>query len=189
MSGTNHVETAKASQDHGSATYRVQEQPLGFKKHIRIVGIGAGPSGLNLIRTLRLNLTDYELTVYEKNADVGGTWFENRYPGCRCDVPSHNYQFSWRPKKDWTNFFSPAPEIGEYLCRTCDEEGMRDSIKVLHKVTSAIWNEEKGVWDLKIRNLETGQEFADYANFLLNGSGILKYVAIDDVVSRDLADP
>jgi cation diffusion facilitator CzcD-associated flavoprotein CzcO len=156
------------------AAYTVQEQPLGSTRHIRIVGIGAGASGLNLIRTLRLNLSDYEAVIYEKNADVGGTWLENRYPGCKCDVPSHSYQFSWRRKKDWTNFFSGAEEIGEYLCRVCDEEGMRDSIKTLHQVVSAQWDEKDGQWELVVRNLETGEEFGDYANFLVDGSGILK---------------
>lgn len=157
-----------------AATYTVREQPLGSTRHIRIVGIGAGASGLNLIRTLRLNLTDYEVLIYEKNADVGGTWLENRYPGCRCDVPSHSYQFSWRPKKNWTNFFSGADEIGEYLCQVCDEEGMRDSIKTSHQVVSAKWNEDDGKWELVVRNLETGEEFNDYTTFLVDGTGILK---------------
>ncbi|KAH8891047.1 FAD/NAD(P)-binding domain-containing protein [Thozetella sp. PMI_491] len=172
----NHALETKPVQANGSeeasASYQVREQPLGAKKHLRIVGIGAGASGLNLVRTLRLNLTDYELVIYEKNSDVGGTWFENRYPGCRCDVPSHNYQFSWRPKKDWSNFFAPAPEIEDYLRQLCDDEGMRDSVKTSHKVTAAVWNEEKGVWDLTVEN-EAGEPFADYAHFLLNGSGIL----------------
>lgn len=157
-----------------SGTYKVREQPLGSTRHIRIVAIGAGASGLNLIRTLRLNLSDYEITVYEKNADVGGTWLENRYPGCRCDVPSHSYQFSWRKKKDWSNFFSSAGEICDYLRQVCDEEGMRDSIKTLHQVVSARWNEEGGRWELVVQNLETGEEFNDHADFLVNGSGILK---------------
>ncbi|KAK3301009.1 uncharacterized protein B0H64DRAFT_414697 [Chaetomium fimeti] len=155
------------------STYTVREQPLGSTRHIRIVGIGAGASGLNLIRTLRLNLSDYEVTVYEKNTDVGGTWLENRYPGCRCDVPSHSYQFSWRQKKDWTNFFSGAEEIGEYLCRVCDEEGMRDSIKTSHQVVRAEWDEKDGQWELTVRNLETGEEFGDHATFLVDGTGIL----------------
>jgi hypothetical protein len=173
MAHLNGHTTASKPSENGHA-YTVREQPLGATRHIRIVGIGAGASGLNLIRTLRLNLTDYEVTVYEKNTDVGGTWLENRYPGCRCDVPSHSYQFSWRQKKDWTNFFSPAEEIGEYLCRVCDEEGMRDSIKTLHQVVSAQWNEEDGQWELVVRTLETGEEFSDHATFLVDGTGILK---------------
>ncbi|KAK7923108.1 dimethylaniline monooxygenase [Apiospora marii] len=155
------------------APYTVVEKPIGSTKHVRIVGIGAGASGLNLIRTLRKQLTDYELVIYEKNHDVGGTWLENRYPGCRCDVPSHNYQFSWRPNPEWSNFFAPAEEIRQYLCRICDEENMRESIKTQHRVSGAWWDEARGLWDLSILNLTTGEEFRDEANFIIDGSGIL----------------
>lgn len=89
-----HVNGDTNGTSNAKSVYEVTEQPLGTTRHIRLVTIGAGASGINLIRTLRLHLTDYEHVVYEKNAKVGGTWFENRYPGCRCDIPSHNYQFS-----------------------------------------------------------------------------------------------
>ncbi|KAI5923316.1 hypothetical protein F4810DRAFT_669760 [Camillea tinctor] len=155
------------------APYSVQESPLGTAKHVRIVGIGAGASGINMIRTLRKNLTNYEHVIYEKNSRVGGTWFENRYPGCRCDVPSHNYQFSWRPNPEWSNFFSPAEEIEQYLHRVCEEEHMMDTIKTRHKVTGAWWDESRGLWNLKVTNLETNEEFSDHANFIIDASGIL----------------
>jgi cation diffusion facilitator CzcD-associated flavoprotein CzcO len=169
-----HSDTDAPLLSGAAPVYTVREKPLGSTRHIRIVGIGAGASGLNLLRTLRLNLSDYEVTIYEKNTDVGGTWLENRYPGCRCDVPSHSYQFSWRQKKDWSNFFAAAEEIGEYLCRVCDEEGMRDFIKTSHQVVRAEWDEQDGQWELTVRNLETGEEFGDHATFLVDGSGILK---------------
>ncbi|KAG8165099.1 hypothetical protein KVR01_005374 [Diaporthe batatas] len=153
--------------------YAVVDQPLGTSKPIRIVCIGAGVSGINLLRTLRLNLTDYEAQIYEKNENVGGTWFENRYPGCRCDIPSHNYQYSWRPNKQWSNFFAPAREIGDYLCQVCKEENMMPSIKLQHRVNSARWEETRGVWLLRVSDLQTGVEFDDEANFLINASGIL----------------
>ncbi|KAI0483227.1 hypothetical protein GGR56DRAFT_663768 [Xylariaceae sp. FL0804] len=155
------------------APYTVVEKPLGTLKHVRIVGIGTGASGLNMIRTLRTHLTNYEHVVYEKNNKVGGTWFENRYPGCRCDVPSHNYQFSWRPNPEWSNFFATADEIEKYLQDICEEERMMDSIKLRHKVAGAWWDESQGLWDLSIINLETGEEFRDQANFLVDASGIL----------------
>ena len=55
-----------------------------------------------------------EMVCYEKNRDVGGTWLENRYPGCACDIPSVNYQFSWKIKL-WSHYYSYSPEIWEYL--------------------------------------------------------------------------
>ncbi|KAK2772208.1 phenylacetone monooxygenase [Colletotrichum kahawae] len=121
-----------------TAPYQVSEQPLGATRHVRIATIGAGMSGLNMIRTLRLHLTDFEHVVYEKNPEIGGTWFENRYPGCKCDVPSHNYQFSWRPNSEWSGFFSTATEIQAYLCRVCEEEGMREKFEG-HLIHSANW--------------------------------------------------
>lgn len=150
------------------------EQPLGSPKHLRIICIGAGASGINLLRTLKLNLTNYEAIAYEKNESVGGTWFENRYPGCKCDIPSHCYQYSWRPNKEWSNFFAPAEEIRNYLCRVCNEENIMESIRVSHQVLEARWDEGQGLWNLKVQNLKTGEQFDDTANFLINGSGVLK---------------
>jgi cation diffusion facilitator CzcD-associated flavoprotein CzcO len=157
-----------------TGTYAVHEQPLGSTRHLRIVCIGAGASGLNMIRALRVHLKDYELVVYEKNAKIGGTWHENRYPGCKCDIPSHNYQFSWSPNPGWSGFFSPAEEIDEYLDNICEREGMHSSIKTQHSIDQAKWDEEKGIYQLKGKNLGTGEKFEDYCNFLLDASGILK---------------
>lgn len=172
---TNLVPNGRPVNGSGVATtYAVLDQPLGSTKHVKVVGIGAGASGINMIRTLRKDLTDYDFTIYEKNDGVGGTWHENRYPGCRCDVPSHNYQFSWRPNPEWSNFHSPAEEIRQYLCRVCEEENMMSSIKLQHQVTGAWWDESRGLWDLNVRNLKTGEEFHDQADFILDGSGILK---------------
>lgn len=160
-----------------ASSYKVLEQPLGTARPIRIVGIGAGMSGMNMIRTLRLHLTDYEHVVYEKNPKIGGTWFENRYPGCKCDIPSHNYQFSWRPNPEWSAFFSPAEEIEDYLYRVCEEEKMHDHIMLEHQVTRAEWDETGGVWHLKVTNLRTNTAIDDYCHFLLDSCGILKYVS------------
>lgn len=61
-----------------SPAYRVTEERLGTPRHLKIVMIGAGASGLNLARHMDLHMENYELTIYEKNAGIGGTWFENR---------------------------------------------------------------------------------------------------------------
>lgn len=125
-----------------------------------------------MIRTLRKQLANYEIVVYEKNPTVGGTWFENRYPGCKCDIPSHNYQFSWRPNPEWTSFFSPAKEIEEYLCRVCEEEGMGESIRTRHEVVFAQWDEGQGKW--RVRVSSEAEVFEDSAHYLVDARGILK---------------
>ncbi|CAG8984286.1 hypothetical protein HYALB_00010711 [Hymenoscyphus albidus] len=153
--------------------YTVSETPLGTARHVRIVTIGAGASGINMIRTLRETLTNYEHVVYEKNPSVGGTWYENRYPGCKCDIPSHSYQYSWKHNPSWSTFYARAEEIEDYLCRVCEENHLGPSIKTLHQVTEAIWSEEESVWKLKVQDLKSLEVVDDYCHFLLNATGIL----------------
>ncbi|PSR97543.1 hypothetical protein BD289DRAFT_458937 [Coniella lustricola] len=173
------------SKNGSQANYTVKETPLGTLKYLRIVCVGAGVSGINLLRTLRLNLKHYEAVVYEKNEDVGGTWLENKYPGCRCDIPSHCYQYSWRQKKDWSSFFAPSHEIRDYLCEVCKDEDLLRYIKLSHQVVAAQWHEASGLWHLKIKSLETGEQFDDTANFLINASGILNNWKWPDVDGLD----
>ncbi|KAG9228833.1 hypothetical protein BJ875DRAFT_219608 [Amylocarpus encephaloides] len=156
-----------------TSKYVVSEQPLGTARHIRVITIGAGASGLNMIRTLRQKLTNYEHIVYEKNPSVGGTWYENRYPGCMCDIPAHNYQFSWKQNPRWCTFLASAEEIEQYLCKIYEDEKMEPEIKTSHRVTSAIWDGEKSSWRLKVENLQTKEVFDDSCQFLLDASGIL----------------
>lgn len=159
---------------NGHTPYKVLEQPLGATRHVRVITIGAGASGLNMIRTLRKNIPDSENVVYEKNPDIGGTWFENRYPGCKCDIPSHNYQFSWAPNPRWSRFYSGSSEIHQYFKDLVARENLQDSIKLQHQVESAEWNEDKGQWHVVVRDLATDTIINDVAHFLLDGSGILK---------------
>lgn len=75
----------------------IREERLGSKKRMRVAMLGAGISGLNFFKFAEEKLENVDIVCYEKNADVGGTWLENRYPGCACDIPSVVYQFPWRP--------------------------------------------------------------------------------------------
>ncbi|KAB2569403.1 putative sterigmatocystin biosynthesis monooxygenase stcW [Lasiodiplodia theobromae] len=158
--------------------YTVNDSPLGTPRPVRIVVIGAGASGINVLRTLRLQLParSWTAVAYEKNPRVGGTWFENRYPGCRCDIPAHNYQFSWKPNPSWSAFFAPAEEIEEYLEEAWKEEAARNEAAAMRtecQVTRAEWREREAKWVVTVRDLKTGEVFDDRADFLLNASGIL----------------
>lgn len=70
--------------------YRVSEQPLFRRRQIRVIVVGAGACGLQFAYKAEKLLKNVDLQIYEKNHDVGGTWLENRYPGCTCDIPSHS---------------------------------------------------------------------------------------------------
>ena len=116
-------------------------------EHLRVVIIGAGFGGLGAaIRLTRDGVGD--LAVLERADDVGGTWRDNSYPGCACDVPSHLYSYSFAPNPDWSRSFSPQPEIWAYLRRTADEYGVTPLIRFGTEVTAAAWDEVTNAWQL-----------------------------------------
>lgn len=158
----------------GREPYVIKDEPIGTLRRIRIVTIGAGVSGINIIRTLKLHTSNFEHVVYEKNPEVGGTWYENRYPGLKCDIPSHNYQFSHTPNPSWSELFAGGAEIEDYLKHVCDVHDLRGNIKLSHSIVHAEWNESSVEWVLKVKNEVTGEVFDDRCHFLLNASGILK---------------
>ncbi|EME45831.1 hypothetical protein DOTSEDRAFT_171457 [Dothistroma septosporum NZE10] len=153
--------------------YKVREQPYGTKREVKVILMGAGASTLNFLKKAEEQMQNMKITVYEKNHDVGGTWLENRYPGCACDIPSVNYQFSWAIKL-WTHFYSYSPEIWEYIKDIYDQNDFINKyVKLSHQINHVEWNEEKGKWVLKVKNVATGQEFEDEAEYFINAGGVL----------------
>ena len=109
--------------------------------------IGAGFSGLGTAIRLRQQGID-DFVVLERHEDVGGTWWANTYPGCACDVPSHLYSLSFAPNPEWTQTYSPQPEIRAYLQRLAREHDLYRSIRVGTTVTAADWDDDAGRWHL-----------------------------------------
>ena len=89
--------------------------------------IGAGMSGL--LAAHRLRQAGIDVVVFEKNADVGGTWLQNTYPGCRVDVASHLYCYSFAQRDDWPQHFSTQPELLDYFRAFADDCGVRRTIR------------------------------------------------------------
>jgi hypothetical protein len=84
--------------------FEVSESPMyRCGRKLRVVGTGAGVTGIEVAYKLSKLMTDIDLVLYDKNDAIGGTWLENRYPGCACDIPSHVYQFSWNRNPDWSS--------------------------------------------------------------------------------------
>ena len=88
----------------------------------RALIIGTGFSGLGMAIELQRRGVDF--LILEKADDIGGTWRDNSYPGCACDVPSHLYSFSFEPKATWSKLFSPQPEILDYLKGVTEKYGL-----------------------------------------------------------------
>ena len=107
--------------------------------------IGSGFAGLGAAIRLKREGTD-DFIILERAGDVGGTWRDNSYPGCACDVQSHLYSYSFAPNPNWKRAFSPQPEIWAYLKRCAEEFGVLPHVCFQHEVREAEWDEAAGRW-------------------------------------------
>src|SRR5262249_58773638 len=119
---------AGAAQDGGAERAARREPgaaaPASLPGHVRVAIIGAGLGGIGAgIRLRGAGVTDF--VIVERAGSVGGTWRDNTYPGCACDIPSHLYSFSFAPNPDWSHSFSRQPEIWRYLEDVTDRYGPR----------------------------------------------------------------
>lgn len=117
-------------------------------EHVRVAVIGTGFGGLGAaVRLRREGVTDF--VVLERAGSVGGTWRDNSYPGCACDVPSHLYSFSFAPNAAWPRAFSGQPHIRAYLERVTDTFGLRPHIRFDSELLRASWDDERRHWRLR----------------------------------------
>lgn len=100
------------------------------------------------IQLRRAGLDDF--TIYEKQPDVGGTWFRNTYLGLHCDVPSHLYCYSFEPNPDWSMIFSIQAEIQAYIRRCAEKYELIDNIRFGVDVAAARYDESDGTWALEL---------------------------------------
>ncbi|MET7418444.1 NAD(P)/FAD-dependent oxidoreductase [Dactylosporangium sp. NPDC005555] len=116
--------------------------------HVRIAIVGAGFGGLGAAIRLKQHGHD-DFVVFERAGDLGGTWRDNSYPGCACDVPSHVYSFSFALNPGWSSTYSPQPEIWQYLRRCADRFDLRPRISFDTDVRLACWDERAGHWRIE----------------------------------------
>jgi cation diffusion facilitator CzcD-associated flavoprotein CzcO len=144
----------------------------------RIAIVGSGFSGLCMaIRLRQEGIEDF--VVLERAHDVGGTWRDNTYPGCQCDIPSALYSFSFAPNPDWTRFYPLQREIRDYLRRCARDFGVMPYIRFDTEVQGAAWDEGAGLW-----RLETSQGPVT-AKVLVGGMGGLSEPSIPEIPGLD----
>ena len=114
-----------------------------------VIVIGCGESGL--LAAIRLQQAGIPYTVIEKNAGVGGTWWENSYPGARVDVGNHFYCYSFEPSDHWTEFFARQPELQAYFADVANRHGLADHIRFSTTVTGAAWDDATSTWAVTVR--------------------------------------
>ncbi|WP_018333026.1 flavin-containing monooxygenase [Actinomycetospora chiangmaiensis] len=138
-----------------------------------VVIVGSGFSGLGQALALRkAGITDVvilekapgdaaERSSTRQQAGVGGTWRDNTYPGCACDIPSHMYSLSSDLNPDWSRSYSPQPEIRDYLEHLADRHDLRRLVRFSTEMTGATWDEESRTWTVHTRETQHHGEHAD----------------------------
>ncbi|KAL1877948.1 hypothetical protein Daus18300_002302 [Diaporthe australafricana] len=164
-----------------------REEAIYNERQVKIICVGAGASGLCLAYKLQRSFRKFSLTIYDKNPSVGGTWFENRYPGCSCDVPSHNYVYSFEPKADFTSVYASSGEILSYFEGFAQKYCLDKYLRLSHVVEKTTWIDDgqDGRWEVVVKDLITGQTHHDWCHILVHATGYLNAPAWPQVPGLD----
>ena len=173
-------ELALGGIDHRAPSWRASEVAPG--RSVKVAVIGAGMSGIAAAQ--RLRQAGCSVHIYEKNGDVGGTWLENSYPGCRVDVPNHLYSYSFAQSPHWPQFNSTQPVLFDYFRSCVAEFDLEDAISYRHEVEEAIWDDEQCVWSLRIRNA-AGAVSVSEVNVVVSAVGQLNRPSFPDIPGID----
>ncbi|CAJ2513112.1 Uu.00g012310.m01.CDS01 [Anthostomella pinea] len=168
-----------SEKDSRFRTLELVDRYIDEPRKLRVVVIGAGIAGVVAGVLLPAKVPDIELTILEKNADVGGTWFENIYPGVRCDIPAHVYQSSFEPNSQWSEEFAQGAEILAYWQHVARKHRVYELLKLAHRVDSLDWDDAHGAWTVGVTDLsssnsndaETKSTLTLTADFVITASG------------------
>lgn len=166
--------------DAGAPGWTVADVAPG--RTLDVIVIGAGMSGL--VTAHRLGQAGIGVTVLERNADVGGVWLENTYPGARLDTPNFAYSFSFAQEAAWPHRFSTRADIHGYLAGIADRFGLRGRIRCGHEVVAATFDERAGRWTVRARRAD-GSEVALQADAVVSATGQLNRPKLPDIPGRD----
>jgi 4-hydroxyacetophenone monooxygenase len=149
---------------------------------LEVLVIGAGMSGL--VAGHRLQQAGVRTSIVEKDDDVGGTWWENRYPGCRVDNPNHNYSYSFAQKHDWPFHYSTQPVLHDYFRACADVFGLRDAVRFGTEVLAAEWSDADHRWEVRVRTPD-GAEETLVAHAVVSAVGQLNRPKMPDIAGAD----
>jgi len=166
----------------GSDPRRPQAASPDLRSRIHVLIIGAGMSGL--LMAVRLKQAGISFEIVEKNSEVGGTWFENTYPGCRVDTPSMLYSYSFEPEYDWPLRYSTQAMLLDYFRWITDKYDLRPQISFQTAVTEALFDEDQMHWTVCLSH-HTGQQRIVRANVVISAVGQLNQPLIPEIPGRD----
>ena len=138
--------------------------PNGFK----VLVIGAGLTGI--AASIKLSEAGYDHVVIEKNPDIGGTWYENRYPGVGVDTPSHFYSYSFAINPEWNHYHPRGADMQKYLLHVTEKYGLRPRIEFDTEVTRLDYDDAAAMWDVTVRRADDS-EHVHRVNAVINAHG------------------
>ncbi|ERS98125.1 uncharacterized protein SPSK_06119 [Sporothrix schenckii 1099-18] len=149
-------------------------------RSLRVAVVGGGLSGITAGILLPAKVPGIQLTIFEKNNELSGTWLTNRYPGVRCDIPSHAYQSTFAPNPQWTDAFSFGGEIRDYWQGVARQHGVYDHVQLGRRVDAAEWSQEAGEWTVTVSDVATGATHVHVFDILITAVGIFDNWALPD---------
>ncbi len=144
----------------------------------RVVVIGAGLSGI--CAGVKLAEAGYAYTIFEKNDNAGGTWWENVYPGVGVDTPSHFYSFSFAQSADWNQYHPRGADMQAYFLRVVDQFGLRKQIEFETRVLGCEWDEAKRRWRVSVQKTGDPVRVVE-ADAVLNAHGIVNRPSVPKI--------
>ena len=175
------LEEAEFEAEDAYGLHGFEAIPEEKRKNFHAVIVGAGMSGL--LAGYRLKEAGIPFTIVERSDDVGGTWFDNRYPGCRVDSPSHVYEYSFA-RNDWPQYYCAQPVLKSYFSRCATEFGLRPNIRFEHEVEGADYHAASGLWSVTIRD-KAGVATVLEANAFICATGQLNQPKMPEIEGMD----
>jgi 4-hydroxyacetophenone monooxygenase len=162
----------------GRAVHWGDEVPAGVRAASPVVVIGCGLSGI--LAGIRLTQAGLPFVIIEKNEGPGGTWWENRYPGARVDVGSHQYCYAFEPTDHWSEYYCQHPELRDYFTRVLDKYELRPHCRFGTVVTATTWDDDTACWKVEIRDPDGNDEVLE-ARFVISALGSLNLPRMPDI--------
>ena len=183
LSGAMVEEVPEQYGDIIAAAMKLDEEPPKARApaHTQAIIIGAGVSGI--CAAIRLREMGVECQIFEKNQGFGGTWWENRYPGCGVDTPNLTYTFSFAAN-DWSRYFPLQKEILGYLEKTANQHELRELVLFETKVERARWREEDAKWEVQVIDRE-GRAQTFQSDILISATGVLNIPMVPHIKGMD----
>lgn len=159
----------------------LEQIPEADKENFKVIVIGGGMSGL--LAGIRLQEAGIPFEIIERHQDVGGTWYQNTYPGCRVDSPNHIYSYSFRPT-DWPQFYSPQKVLREYFDQVAIDYGLKRHTRFGTEVTEARFDDDTATWQVSVKTAD-GHEETLTANAVISAVGQLNRPKWPDIPGQE----